>query len=215
MICSRAFCSESRHALRSCSVVLPPIKLTIARAAARQVSSMSICGMSARVLSVEPHIMATTAAAITTALWFRGGSLQNHRSTGPRRSINFPSQTTRLGSSATDNRTADLIRQSLFKLDRGGRHTTVHVRFAPKADKLHTVLACPLCANSDRMQRGETQGLCVQLRHALLSENDFQCRGARSSSRKRTANNRGRIGNHLGWSWANVRVVGYQHFVPS
>src|SRR5215472_3800035 len=67
MICSRAFCSESRHALRSCSVVLPPIKLTIARAAARQVSSMSICGMSARVLSVEPHIMATTAAAITTA----------------------------------------------------------------------------------------------------------------------------------------------------
>src|SRR5262245_26392193 len=45
-------------------------------------------------------------------LWFRGGSLQNHRSTGPRRSINFPSQTTRLGSSATDNRTADLIRQS-------------------------------------------------------------------------------------------------------
>src|SRR5262245_35904015 len=113
MICSRAFCSESRHALRSCSVVLPPIKLTIARAAARQVSSMSICGMSARVLSVEPHIMATTAAAITTALWFRGGSLQNHRSTGPRRSINFPSQTTRLGSSATDNRTADLIRQSL------------------------------------------------------------------------------------------------------
>src|SRR6516165_3136064 len=67
MICSRAFCSESRHALRSCSVVLPPIKLTIAPAAARQVSSMLICGMSARVLSVEPHIMATTAAAITTA----------------------------------------------------------------------------------------------------------------------------------------------------
>src|SRR5215510_2806937 len=67
MICSRAFCSDSKHALRSCSVVLPPIKLTIARAAARQVSSMSICGMSARVLSVEPHIMATTAAAITTA----------------------------------------------------------------------------------------------------------------------------------------------------
>src|SRR5215472_10598671 len=66
MICSRAFCSDSKHALRSCSVVLPPIKLTIARAAARQVSSMSICGMSARVLSVEPHIMATTAAAITT-----------------------------------------------------------------------------------------------------------------------------------------------------
>ena len=28
---------------------------------------MSICGMSARVLSVEPHIMATPAAAITTA----------------------------------------------------------------------------------------------------------------------------------------------------
>src|SRR5215831_19942171 len=28
---------------------------------------MSICGMSARVLSVEPHIMATTAAAVTTA----------------------------------------------------------------------------------------------------------------------------------------------------
>src|SRR5215510_4469885 len=67
MICSRAFCSESRHALRPCSVVLPPIKLTISRAAARQVPSMSICGMSARVLSVEPHIMATTAAAITTA----------------------------------------------------------------------------------------------------------------------------------------------------
>src|SRR5262245_30980379 len=67
MICSRAFCSESRHALRSCSVVLPPIKLTIARAAARQVPSMSICGMSARVLSVEPHIMATTAAAVPTA----------------------------------------------------------------------------------------------------------------------------------------------------
>src|SRR5215475_6867792 len=67
MICSRAFCSDSKHALRSCSVVLPPIKLTIARAAARQVSSMSICGMSARVLSVKPHIMATTAAAITTA----------------------------------------------------------------------------------------------------------------------------------------------------
>jgi hypothetical protein len=46
-------------------------------------------------------------------LWFRGGSLQNHRSTGPRSSISFPSQTTRLGSSATDNGTADLIRQSL------------------------------------------------------------------------------------------------------
>src|SRR5262249_42946445 len=45
-------------------------------------------------------------------LWFRGGSLQNHRSTGPRRRINFPSQITRLGSSATDIRTADLIRQS-------------------------------------------------------------------------------------------------------
>jgi hypothetical protein len=59
------YSSESRHALTSCSVVLPPIRPTIARAAARQVSSMLMCGICARVVSVEPNIMGAIAPAIT------------------------------------------------------------------------------------------------------------------------------------------------------
>jgi hypothetical protein len=56
--------TESRHALASCSVVLSPIRLTIARAAARQVSSMLMCGICARVVSVEPNIIVAIALAI-------------------------------------------------------------------------------------------------------------------------------------------------------
>jgi hypothetical protein len=37
--------------------------------------------------------------------------------------------------------------------DRGGwSHTTLHVRFAPKADELHTVSLGPLCAITGREQ---------------------------------------------------------------